>query len=212
MVSASDSPAAAPDGPPAPDRRPIDLIVIGCSAGGPPALQEILPVLPRDTTTAVLVAQHMPQRFTSLFAGRLDRLCALPVSEPKDGDRIAPGRIYIAAGGQQTTLDRQPPGIVFRVRPRAASERYAPSADLLMRSVAALFGSRVLAVLMTGMGGDGVAGLRAVKERRGRTMVESEETAAVFGMPRGAIRAGLADRVLPRREIALEMARLCRRS
>lgn len=202
---------AVPDRAPAPDRRPVDLIVIGCSAGGPPALQEILPLLPRATTTAVVVAQHMPQRFTTLFAERLDRLCALPVSEPQDGDRLAPGRIYIAAGGRQTTLDKLAPGIVFRVRPRDAAERYAPSADLLMASVADLFGPRVLAVLMTGMGGDGVAGLRAVKERRGRTIAESEETAAVFGMPRGAIRAGLADRVLPRREIALEMARLCRR-
>lgn len=194
------------------DSAPDDLIVIGCSAGGPPALQEILPVLPRETSAAVVVAQHMPQRFTSLFAGRLHRLCALPVSEPKEGDPLASGRIYIAAGGQQTTLDRKARGIQFRVRPREASERYAPSADLLMTSVADLFGPRVLAVLMTGMGGDGVAGLRAVKEHRGRTIAESEETAAVFGMPRGAIRAGLADRVLPRREIALEMARLCRRA
>ena len=210
-MSDSRLPGAVPDRPPAPDRRPVALIVIGCSAGGPPALQEILPLLPRATTTAVVVAQHMPQRFTSLFAERLDRLCALPVSEPQDGDRLAPGRIYIAAGGRQTTLGKLAPGIVFRVRPRDAAERYAPSADLLMASVADLFGPRVLAVLMTGMGGDGVAGLRAVKERRGRTIAESEETAAVFGMPRGAIRAGLADRVLPRREIALEMARLCRR-
>lgn len=193
-------------------QKPIELIVIGCSAGGPPALQEILPALPRDANAAVLVAQHMPQRFTSLFAGRLHRLCALPVSEPKEGDRLASGRIYIAAGGQQTTLDRQSQTILFRVRPRDASERYAPSADLLMTSVAGLFGPRVLAVLMTGMGGDGVAGLRAVKERRGQTIAESEETATVFGMPRGAIRAGLADRVLPRREIALEMVRLCRRT
>ncbi|HEV8701904.1 MAG TPA: CheB methylesterase domain-containing protein [Candidatus Polarisedimenticolia bacterium] len=190
---------------------PQDLIVIGCSTGGPPALQEILPELPRETTAAVVVAQHMPQRFTSLFAGRLHRLCALPVSEPKEGDRLAAGRIYIAAGGQQTTLDRKGRGILFSVRPREASERYAPSADLLMTSAAGLFGARILAVLMSGMGGDGVAGLRAVKESRGRTIVESEESAAVFGMPRGAIRAGLADRVLPRRDIALEMVRVCRR-
>lgn len=203
----------APGLPPKPvRRRPIELIVIGCSAGGPVALQEILPALPRDTSTSILVAQHMPQRFTSLFAGRLHRLCSLPVTEPKEGDRLASGRIYIAAGGQQTILERQSQTILFRVRPRDASERYAPSADLLMSSVAGLFGARVLAVLMTGMGGDGVAGLRAIKERRGQTIAESEESAAVFGMPRGAIRAGLADRVLPRREIALEMVRLCRGS
>ena len=193
------------------DVRSADLIIIGCSAGGPPALLEILPCVPRRTTTAVLVAQHMPKRFTSLFAERLGRLCALPVSEPKDGDRLLPGTICIAAGGQQTTLDRLPPGIVFRVRPRAPSERYAPSADLLMASAAELFGPRALGILMTGMGGDGVLGLRAIKGRHGRTIAESEETAAVFGMPREAIRAGLADLVLPRPEIALEMARLCRR-
>jgi two-component system, chemotaxis family, protein-glutamate methylesterase/glutaminase len=191
--------------------RPADLIIIGCSAGGPPALLEILPRVPRGTTTTVVVAQHMPRRFTSLFAERLARLCALPVSEPKDGDRLLPGIICIAAGGQQTTVERLPPGIVFRVRPRAPSERYAPSADLLMTSVAELFGPRALGILMTGMGVDGVLGLRAIKERRGRTIAESEETAAVFGMPREAIRAGLVDLVLARPEIALEMARLCRR-
>jgi len=203
--------SAPHDAPPRGDVRPADLIIIGCSAGGPPALLEILPRVPRRTTTAVVVAQHMPKRFTSLFAGRLARLCALPVFEPKDGDRLLPGTIYIAAGGQQTTLDRLPPGIVFRVRPRAPSERYAPSADLLMASAAGLFGPRALGILMTGMGGDGVLGLRAIKDRHGRTIAESEETAAVFGMPREAIRAGLADLVLPRPEIALEMARLCRR-
>jgi len=173
--------SAPHDAPPRGDVRPADLIIIGCSAGGPPALLEILPRVPRRTTTAVVVAQHMPKRFTSLFAG------------------------------QQTTLDRLPPGIVFRVRPRAPSERYAPSADLLMASAAGLFGPRALGILMTGMGGDGVLGLRAIKDRHGRTIAESEETAAVFGMPREAIRAGLADLVLPRPEIALEMARLCRR-
>lgn len=199
------------DAPPRVESRPADLIVIGCSAGGPLALQEILPHLPRGTMTTVVVAQHMPERFTTLFAERLDRMCSLPVTEPKDGDPVAPGRIFIAAGGRQTTLDRLAPGIVFRVRARHGSERYAPSADQLMSSVARLFGRRALAVLMTGMGGDGVDGLRAIKEHRGRTIAESEATAAVFGMPRGAIRAGVADRVLPRREIALEMARLCRR-
>ena len=193
------------------DQRPADLIVIGCSAGGPPALVEILPGLPRGTQTAVLVAQHMPKRFTALFAERLARFCSLPVSEPRDGDRLLPGTIGIAAGGQQTTLDRLPGGIILRVRPRATSERYAPSADLLMASAADLFGPRALGILMTGMGGDGVEGLRAIRERRGRTIVESEQTAAVFGMPREAIRAGLADLVLPRSEIALELARRCRR-
>jgi two-component system chemotaxis response regulator CheB len=187
-----------------------DLIAVACSAGGPPALEAVLPALPPGTTTSVVVAQHMPGRFTALFAERLGRLCALPVSEPKDGDPLRPGRIYIAPGGRQTTLGRVRGGYAFHVRPRGASERYSPSADILMASVARVFGRRAVGVLMTGMGGDGVAGLRAIKERRGRTIAESEDTARVFGMPREAIRAGLADRVLPLPEIALELARLCR--
>jgi two-component system chemotaxis response regulator CheB len=190
--------------------RPVDLIVIGCSAGGPAALQRLLPEVPRGTATSVVVAQHMPARFTGLFAGRLGRFCSLPVGEPKDGDPLGTGRIYIAAGGRQTTLERCAGGVIFRVRERQASERYAPSADLLMGSVAGLFGRRVVGVLMTGMGGDGVDGLRAIKERGGRTIAESEETALVFGMPREAIRAGLADRVLALPGIAVALASLCR--
>lgn len=189
---------------------PADLVVVACSAGGPPALQTVLPALPRGTSTTALVAQHMPARFTSLFAVRLARVCALPVIEPVDGAPLLPGHIYIAAGGRQTTVERSPRGIVFRVRERAAGERYAPSADLLMGSAARLFGARTLAILMTGMGADGVAGLREIKGRRGRTVAESEETATVFGMPREAIRAGLADEILPLPEIRTLLARVCR--
>ncbi|HEX9428320.1 MAG TPA: CheB methylesterase domain-containing protein [Candidatus Polarisedimenticolia bacterium] len=192
------------------DIPPADLVVVGCSAGGPPALQMVLPALPRGTSTSALVAQHMPARFTSLFAGRLARLCALPVIEPVDGAPLLPGHIYIAAGGMQTTLERSSRGIVFRVRQRGEGERYAPSADLMMGSAARLFGARALAILLTGMGSDGVIGLRDIKGRRGRTVAESEETATVFGMPREAIRAGLADQILPLPEIRSLLARVCR--
>ncbi|MBI4168820.1 MAG: chemotaxis protein CheB [Acidobacteria bacterium] len=191
-----------------PEAERTALVAIGCSAGGPQALIAILPALPRGAGAAIVVAQHMPGRFTTLFAARLARLCALPVREPQDGEALRPGEIYIARGGQQTTLAGPPEAPVFRVRPRAPGERYSPSADLLMASAAAVFGPGALGVLMSGMGGDGVAGLKAIKERRGRTIAESERSAAVFGMPREAIRAGLADRVLSREEIALEMARL----
>jgi two-component system chemotaxis response regulator CheB len=188
---------------------PPAIVAIGCSAGGPLALQEILPAVPAGTTAAILVAQHMPGRFTALFAERLARTCALPVGEPSDGEALRPGRIYIAPGGRQTTLEEAAAGPLFRVRPRRPEERYAPSADLLMRSAARLFGPRVLGILMTGMGHDGVAGLRAIKTGRGRTIVEAESTAVVFGMPREAIRRGLADLVLPRPEIARELLAAC---
>jgi two-component system chemotaxis response regulator CheB len=193
------------------DARRAALVAIGCSAGGPPALQAILPALPAATRASIVVAQHMPGRFTALFAERLARACALPVSEPADGEPVRAARIYIAPGGRQTLLEASPGGPVFRVRERAAGERYAPSVDLLMASAAALFGRRAVGVVMTGMGDDGVDGLKAIKAHRGRTIVESESTATVFGMPREAIRRGLADRVLPRPEIAAELAAVCRK-
>jgi two-component system chemotaxis response regulator CheB len=195
---------------PGPGAGGVDLIIIGCSAGGPPGLQEILPTLPAGTLTSVVVAQHMPGRFTALFAERLGRRCALPVLEPRSGEPLRPGRIYIAPGGRQTTIGPAGGGPAFEVRPRAGAERYAPSADLLMASAARLFAGRLVGILMSGMGGDGVAGLRAIKAHRGTTVAESEETAAVFGMPREAIRAGLADLVLPLPEIGRLMARRCR--
>ena len=189
---------------------PVALVAIGCSAGGPPALQEILPLLPADLPATIVVVQHMPERFTALLAERLARRCTLPVAEIADGERVKTRRICIAPGGKQALLERADDGVVFRLRPRAAGERYAPSADLLMTSGASIYGRRVLGVLMTGMGDDGVAGLRAIKARRGRTLVESEETAVVFGMPREAIRAGVADQVLPRPALGPEISRLCR--
>ncbi|PYS96781.1 MAG: chemotaxis protein CheB [Acidobacteria bacterium] len=190
-------------------RRGTDLIAVGCSAGGPPALETVLPALPRATATSIVVAQHMPARFTSLFAGRLGRLCVLPVSEPRDGEPLRPGRIYIAPGGRQTQLARAQGGFQFQVRPRDDAERYSPSSDLLMESVARLFGRRAVGVLMSGMGGDGVAGLKAIRDRGGRTIAESEQTAVVYGMPREAIQAGLADLVLPLPEIARTLAEMC---
>jgi two-component system chemotaxis response regulator CheB len=188
-----------------------ELIAIGCSAGGPAALQALLPALPGDALAAVVVAQHMPARFTTLFAARLSRLCALPVAEPDDGERLHPGRIYIAPGGRQILLARDADGVRFIIRARQTGERYAPSADLLMTSAARAFGAAVLGILLSGMGSDGVLGLRSIKDAGGCTVVESEETAAVFGMPRGAIRAGLADRVLARPAIASALAGACRR-
>ena len=205
---------SAADGTPAervsPWSRSVDLIVIGCSAGGPPALQEVLPALPAGISTSVIVAQHMPRRFTALFTGRLARSCSLPVLEPNDGQPLRPGHIYISRGGHQSVIERGDRAVVFRVRPRHDSERYSPSADMLMRSVARVYGRRTLGVLMTGMGTDGVEGLMAIKEHKGRTLAESGETAAVFGMPRVAIRAGLVDEVLPLHDIGPRMASFCR--
>jgi len=205
------SPAAGIAPPAADATTDAALIAIGCSAGGPPALQALLPALPGDTLTTVVVAQHMPARFTTLFAARLARFCAVPVVEPDDGESLHAGRIYIAPGGRQTLLARDADGVRFVIRARQSGERYAPSADLLMSSAARAFGAGILGILLSGMGSDGVLGLRAIKEAGGCTVAESEETAAVFGMPRGAIRAGLADRVLARPDIALALAGACRR-
>jgi len=210
-VSGADEETASPASRRVTRERAADLIAVGCSAGGPAALEEVLPQLPARTLTTVLVAQHMPGRFIALFAERLGRSCALPVRQPVDGEPLRPGCIYLAPGGRQTWIEKGSGSIQFRVRSRDATERHAPSIDLLMVSVAQAFGRRALGVVMTGMGSDGVQGLRAIRERGGRTIAESEETASVFGMPREVIRAGLADQVLPRGEIARRLASLCRR-
>lgn len=187
----------------------IDVIVVGASTGGPAALKSILTSFPAPPSVAILVAQHMPACFTRAFAERLNRLCPYQVSEAQDGDEVQPGRVLIAPGGQQMTVTCRDGRVVATLAPMGTHDRYVPSVDLLFASCASLFGSRLLGVILTGMGNDGVAGVRAVKESGGQVIVESEETAVVFGMPREAIAAGVVDRVVRLEKMAYEITRRC---
>jgi len=196
-------PAQAPAARPAPVPRGAgsDLVVVGVSTGGPSALESLLPCLPADLASPVLLVQHMPRGFTASLADCLDRRSPLAVSEARDGDAVLPGRVLIAPGGMHMVM--APPeggGAPPRVRllEDAPRNQCRPSVDVLFESVARHFGGSVLALVLTGMGSDGCEGVRALK-RRGSTrcLAQDESTSVVYGMPRVVAEAGLADEVLP---------------
>ena len=186
----------------------IELVAIGCSTGGPPALQHLfqsLPVLP----VPFIVAQHMPPAFTRLFAERVNKLTKYEVKEASDGEMLVPGSVYIAPGGQQSEVRRIPEGLQVRVFPAGISDLYAPSVDRLFRTASEACRERMIAVIMTGMGDDGSEAIRDVHERGGRTIAESSESAIIFGMPAEAIRTGAVDEVLPLMDIPAAIRKLC---
>lgn len=187
--------------------RQVDLIVIGASTGGPPAIQTLLQNLPLMPIPLV-IAQHMPATFTRLFAERVNRLTPYSVRELQDGEALLPGAAYIAPGGCQTEIRRHDGGLVGRVSEKTRGDLYAPSVNRLFDSAADVCGNRVVAAILTGMGDDGAEGMKKIRGRGGRTIAESSETAIVFGMPAEAIRAGAAEEVHPLPGIASAIARL----
>ena len=186
----------------------IELVVIGSSTGGPPALQHLFESLPR-LPIACVVAQHMPPAFTRLFAERVNRLSAYDVKEGEDNEPIRPGMVYIAAGGQQTEVKQGADGLYLRVAPAAVEDLYAPSVDVLFRSAAEACGEHLVAVVLTGMGDDGSRALRDVRARGGKTIAESAETAIISGMPNAAVKSGAVMDVLPLHDIAPAIRRFC---
>lgn len=186
----------------------IELVAIGCSTGGPPALQHLFQSLPRMPVPFV-VAQHMPPTFTRLFAERVNKLTPFEVREGRDGEMLEAGTVYIAPGGVQSEVRRIPEGLQLRVFPARDGDLYAPSVDRLFNTASAACGDRLIAVIMTGMGDDGSEAIRNVRERGGRTIAESSESAIIFGMPAEAIRTGAVDEVLPLSQIPGAIRRLC---
>ncbi len=175
----------------------VDVVAIGASTGGPPALQGILNSLRGSVPFSVVISQHMPAGFTRTFAERLNRLSSLEVSEAQDGDILRPGMALVAPGGYNMVFRRQEGAVVTRIVKPAPEDRYVPSVDAMFSSCAELFGRRLLGVVLTGMGNDGRKGVVAIKNAGGQIIVESEQTAVVYGMPREAVATGMVDRVVP---------------
>jgi two-component system chemotaxis response regulator CheB len=188
-----------------PDLSQTELIVIGASTGGPVAIQGILERLPAGFAVPIAIVQHMPPGFTQAFAARLNTLCRLRVSEAVDGEKLEPGKVFIAPAGQQLRLNRS---LAASVSAESNGARHVPSVDVLFQSAAAARGARVLGVLLTGMGDDGAAGMAAIQARGGVTIAESEESCAVYGMPRAAVQRGAAKAVLPLGVIAEVVGRV----
>lgn len=174
-----------------------EVVVIGTSTGGPPALQVIIPRLPREMASAVLIVQHMPPGFTRSLADRLDARSPLPVREAEEGEPVIAGAVLIAPAGQHMKVRRRGGTVRIHLDDEPRSALHRPSADVLMASAAKVYESRVLGVVLTGMGSDGVEGLRAIREAGGQTFAESEETCVIYGMPKAAMEAGVVDRSVP---------------
>jgi two-component system chemotaxis response regulator CheB len=211
------APAATTATPAAPPglaaAEPARLLAIGASTGGPRALQRLLAALPGDLPLAIVVAQHMPERFTAAFAERLAACCAFSVQEAADGDLVAAGRVLVAPGGRDLELRRDAAGLLRAVvaePPPGVPRRPCPSADRLLAAAARLFGPRACAVVLTGMGLDGREGAAAVRRAGGLVLAEAAETAVVYGMPGAAAAAGAVDELVPLPALAPRIARFAR--
>jgi two-component system chemotaxis response regulator CheB len=175
---------------------PTGIVAIGISTGGPNALQYLFSHLPMEFSGSILVVQHMPDGFTDLFARRLDESCAIAVKEAQSGDLLLAGRALICPGNRHLKVKTLPLGNVVVLTDDDPVHGHRPSVDVMFRSVAKEFGPRATAILMTGMGDDGAAGMGAVQAAGGLTVAQSEKTCVVYGMPKAAIERGFAMRVV----------------
>lgn len=179
-------------------RMTAEILVIGVSTGGPQALRHLIPSLPIDFPLPIAIVLHMPVGYTRMYAERLDEISALEVVEVEDGATLRPGVVWLAPAGQHLTFRRDAAGVVrAHLDLRPLDTQHRPAVDVLFRSAADVFGSGVLAVVMTGMGNDGTAGAGEIKVRGGRVITESAASCVVYGMPRAVDEAALSDRSAP---------------
>jgi two-component system chemotaxis response regulator CheB len=188
--------------PPALEREPSRIVVVGASTGGPSALMEVISELPEDTELAILIAQHMPEKFTRTFAERLDRRSKIRVREAEHDEVIRAGEVLLCPGMRCLEITKGKDHLRTRVVPPALKDRYYPSADRLFSSAAKVCPEKAVGVILTGMADDGTAGALELRKAGGHIICESEETAVVYGMPRAAIEAGAAHQVLPLSKVA----------
>jgi two-component system chemotaxis response regulator CheB len=185
------------------------LVLIGCSTGGPPALEAVLTALPHAFPWPIVIAQHIPAAFTDALARRLDRLCAIAVRELAAPCRLDPGVAYIGRGDSDIVVEAKGAGLMGSAVASQTDYLWHPSVDRLVRSaLEALPAEQLIGVLMTGMGNDGASAMALLSARGGRTIAESEETAVVWGMPGELVRASGADWVLPLPEIGACLQKL----
>jgi two-component system chemotaxis response regulator CheB len=192
-------------------RQRARAVFVAASTGGPRALAAMLRALPADLPVPVVIVQHMPAMFTGYLAHGLASQCALKVSEAWPGARLEPGQVWIAPGDRHLTVRLSARGLEAQVLQGPHENGCRPSADPLFRSAAETFGHTALAIVLTGMGQDGMLGARAVHDAGGTVIVQDEASSVIWGMPGSVARAGLADRVLPLEGIAPEIVARCDR-
>jgi two-component system chemotaxis response regulator CheB len=191
---------------------PIEVVAIATSTGGPNALAEVLPQMPPDLRVAILVVQHMPPAFTRFLAERLNNECRMPVAEASDNLPLRAGKILIAPGDYHMAVEQRGLQTQIRTLRTPPENSCRPAADVLFRSVAQVYGSRALGVVMTGMGQDGLRGAQEMHKQGAAILAQDEATSVVWGMPGFVAQAGLAAKVVPLPEIAAEIVRRVRES
>ncbi|MEN8170105.1 MAG: chemotaxis response regulator protein-glutamate methylesterase [Pseudomonadota bacterium] len=184
------------------------LLAIGASTGGPVALQEVLTKLPVSFSVPIVVVMHMLGSFTPAFAARLNQLCAINVKEAEDGDILQPGTAYLAPGGMQMLLNAQDGHQILRVVEAEVGQTYKPCVDITFSSIAKVYPSQTLAVILTGMGTDGRDGSRTLKLGGSQIWSQDEASCVVYGMPAAVAEAGLSDRVLSLNKLGPALAQL----
>ncbi len=181
----------------------IDLVVLGISTGGPQALRHLLPEFPADFPVPIAIVLHMPVGYTAPFAEKLDELSQLDVAEAKEGDILRPGLALIAPAGRHLEVRRNRQGAPeAHLTMHPIDRPHRPSVDILFHSAATVLGSRVLGVVMTGMGDDGRQGAAWIKAQGGTVLTESESSCIIYGMPRSVVEAGLSDAAIPLSQMA----------
>jgi two-component system chemotaxis response regulator CheB len=190
----------------------FEAIVIGTSTGGPVALREVIPMLPADLPIPVLIVQHMPPKYTQSLSDRLNDVSRIRVHEASDGILAEPGHAYLAPGGQQMKILPRSGSPMIRITDDPPEHGCRPTVDYLFRSAAETFNGKVLAVVLTGMGRDGVEGCRLIKRRGGYVITQHANGCTVYGMPKAVFDEGLSDRVIPLELIASAVAKTIRQS
>jgi two-component system chemotaxis response regulator CheB len=202
------TPVTVPPRPPGPQQ--VGLLCVGSSTGGPNALADLFSGLAKPLPVPVLIVQHMPPVFTRILAERLGKVSGLPCHEAEAGQLIESGHVYLAPGGRHLELAREANKLVARLHDGPPENSCRPAVDVLFRSAATLMGPSVLAVVLTGMGQDGLRGSEVIRERGGRILAQDEASSVVWGMPGHVANAGLAEAVLPLTELSGEISRRLR--
>ena len=185
---------------------PKEVVAIGTSTGGPPALQKVLPRIPADFPVGILIVQHMPPTFTKSLADRLNGQSAIHVKEAEEGDRVEPGVALLAPGDRHMIAQGRSGIRRIHLSEKPDDTLHRPSVDVMTLAVAEAYGGKSLGVILTGMGHDGLEGMGKMKQKGATILAQDEASCVVYGMPRSVVEAGLADKVLPLGEIARGIA------
>jgi two-component system chemotaxis response regulator CheB len=206
LAAAENRPAEAQESP----IQRIDVVAIGTSTGGPTALAQVIPRLPKSFAAPILIVQHMPKMFTRLLAERLHERSPLEVVEAQNGEEVQAGKVYIAPGDYHLEVCRSKGKVLTRLQQGPHEHSCRPAMDVLLRSVVDVYGSRALGVILTGMGQDGFKGCELLRKAGGIVLAQDQESSVVWGMPGYVAQAGLAEAVVPINGVAGEILKRVR--